>query len=79
MLLWDNVSVVVQIFSWFDFLKTGLNFCLLIKSSCFLILQQMAGDEALRNENYEHAVELYHLSKVISTMAIDIHVRGNLT
>ena len=32
----------------------------------------MAGDEALRNENYEYAVELYHLSKVISTMAIDI-------
>ena len=26
---------------------------------------QMAGDEALGNENYEHALELYHLSKVI--------------
>ena len=38
----------------------------------------MAGDEALRNENYEHAVELYHLSKVISTMVIVIHVLGNL-
>ena len=37
----------------------------------------MAGDEALRNENYEHAVELYHLSKVISTMLIDIRVLGN--
>ena len=30
----------------------------------------MAGDEALRNENYEHAVELYHLSKVISNMMV---------
>ena len=38
----------------------------------------MAGDEALRNESYEHAVELYHLSKVISTMVIVIHVLGNL-
>lgn len=24
----------------------------------------MAGDEALKKENFEHALELYHLSKV---------------
>ena len=30
-----------------------------------MTLFQMAGDEALTNEQYEHALELYHLSKVI--------------
>lgn len=30
-----------------------------------LTLFQMAGDEALSNDQYEHALELYHLSKVI--------------
>ena len=33
------------------------------KTLVFFLIQ-MAGDEALENENYAHALELYHLSKV---------------
>jgi len=30
----------------------------------------MAGDEALTNDHYEHALELYHLSKVIFLLSV---------
>ena len=36
---------------------------------------QMAGDEALSNEQYEHALELYHLSKVIFFL-LSVHKTG---
>lgn len=38
-----------------------------------LTLFQMAGDEALSNDQYEHALELYHLSKVIF---LSVHKTG---